>query len=82
MDFACWWSFSGGGSAINGATSSICLEVEVFFIDSQQFDKTGVNPEFAPFDSKNVCTGTYNVFPPYLKLAIALVMLDNNKYAS
>ena len=20
VDFACWWSFSGGGSAINGAT--------------------------------------------------------------
>ena len=26
MDFAYWWSFSGGGSAINGATpSSFCL---------------------------------------------------------
>ena len=25
MDFACFWSFSGGGSAINGATTSIFL---------------------------------------------------------
>ena len=29
-----------------------------------------VNPEFASFDSKNKCTRTKYIFPPYMRLAL------------
>ena len=31
VDFACWWSFSGGGSAIDGATQSSLKAILIVF---------------------------------------------------
>ena len=57
-----------------------CLDQEVIFIHSKQVNKIGImdngemrdngNPEFASSDSKNNCTRTKNIFPPYLRLAL------------